>query len=386
MGEGAVMSGFARYCGKLGSVLALLTGGAAAFADVGDTVHVESHQANFIVETLAEDLEFPWALAFLPNGEMLISERGGKLMRRSADGALTDIAHDLPVTVINQGGLFDISPHPEFEENQLIYAAFATGSQQSPRTALARFELNDDKAENVEIIFRADMKTKRGRHFGGRIVWAGPDTLFLTLGDGGGYMKQSQNTGNHWGAIVRLTADGAAHPGNPFEETDGAKPEIWSYGHRNVQGAALHPDSGELWTHEHGARGGDELNIARPGRNYGWPAVTYGIDYSGDIISELTQADGYEEPLWYWRPSIAPSGLAIYDGEAFPEWRGDVFVGALAGAKLERLEIDGERVIGVEPLLIEEYERIRDVRVGPNGFVYLLTDSGSARLLRLTPQ
>lgn len=366
---------------------AALAAAPAAQAEPGSVIFTEdSHQARFQVRVVAEGFDFPWSIAFLPGGDMLVAERSGALKRVAPDGAAREIAHDLAVTTINQGGLHDAIPHPDFAENRLVYIAYATGGERRPATALARARLSIDglSLENAEEIFRADMRAARGRHFGGKIVWLDDGTLALTLGDGGNYQTEAQDPSNHWGAIVRLTADGAPAEGNP-DLGEGAKPDIWSYGHRNVQGADLHPETRALWTHEHGARGGDELNIAEAGGNYGWPTVSYGINYNGTPISDVQSGEGFEEPIWYWRPSIAPSGLSFYTGDEFPNWRGDLFVGALAGMQVQRLELDGERVIGAEPLLLDLEERIRDVRQGPDGRLYVTTDSPEGRILRIEP-
>ncbi len=358
----------------------------AAAQSAGEAVLREtSHQARFQVVEVASGFELPWALAWLPDGTLLVTERSGALNRVSADGSATAIDHGLDVTVLNQGGLFDVAVPPNFADTGLLYLAFATGGRAEPTTALARGRLNParDALEDVEVIFTADMRAQRGRHFGGKLVFDGPDTLYLTLGDGGGFQDESQDPTNHWGAIVRLSADGTPKPadGLPADAAAG----LFSYGHRNVQGAALHPETGALWTHEHGARGGDEINIVAGGENHGWPAVTYGINYNGTVISEAQSGPEFTEPVWYWRPSIAASGMAFYTGDAFPNWRGDLFVGGLVAQRVERFEVDGDRVIGMEPLLLELGERIRDVRQGPDGLLYVATDSPEGRVLRLEP-
>ena len=346
----------------------------------------ETQQADFTVETVASGLEFPWSMAFLPGGDMLVSERDGRL-RYVEDGVLRDApVTGLPrILVANQGGLLGLALHPDFQDNRLVYFAFSEGRNSANHTALARARLSEDgrALSDVETLFRVNFDKEGGYHFGGRILFLEDGTLLLTLGEGARYRDEAQNLENHLGTIVRLNDDGTVPFDNPFVSARGARPEIWTYGHRNVQGIAINPATGEVWSHEHGARGGDEVNRIEPGRNYGWPRVTYGVNYDGTQISEATHADGLEQPLWYWVPSIAPSGMSFYAGGEFPEWQGDLFVGALAGSMVVRFEIDGDRIIGQETLLDDRGERIRDVQTGPDGHLYLLTDAPDGALLRL---
>src|SRR5262249_8125085 len=270
-----------------------------------------------------------------------------------------------------------------------IYFCFAEPVSGGARTALARARLVDEatpRLENVKVIFHQEGPLSSGNHFGCRIAQTPDDNLFLTMGDHFSARDQAQNLGNHLGKAVRIRPDGWVPPDNPFVNRSGAKPEIWSYGHRNSQGLALHPTSGKPWEHEHGPRGGDEINILAPGKNYGWPVIGYGIDYNGAKIHESTKKDGMEQPIWYWVPSIAPSGMAFLTGDLFPAWRGNLFVGALAGAALVRLELDGEKVVKEERLLQQLRERIRDVRQGPDGALWLVTDNSAGRLLRVAPK
>jgi len=347
---------------------------------------VDSRQARFRVVTVAGGLEHPWSVAFLPEGEFLVTERGGTLYRIAQDGKKTKIGGVPEVMARGQGGLLDVVLAPDFETSRMIYFSYAGGSWLKANTELARARLNLESSslENVEVIFRADPKVNGGNHFGSRILFLPDGTLLLTLGERNN-RDEAQNPENHLGTIVRLNPDGTIPDDNPYKGKAEFRPEIYSWGHRNVQGAALQPETGAVWAHEHGPKGGDEVNIIRPGANYGWPAISYGIDYTGLKITDKMEAPGMEQPVIYWVPSIAPSGMAFYAGDKFPQWKGDLFVGALVLTHLRRLEIDGGKVTDQEILLADMEERIRDVRSGPDGYIYLLTDSSEGRLLRLEP-
>lgn len=365
------------------SLLAL--GASAAPALAQDSVE-QSQQADFRVVTLASGLAHPWGLAFLPDGGMLITERPGRL-RLFKDGALQDapISGVPEVNARGQGGLLDVALHPDFADNGLVYLSYAGSAGGKAGTEVLRARFDDAQLRDSEVIFRAEPKTPGTAHYGSRLSFDRENRLYITLGDRRNYMDEAQKPSSHLGSVIRLEDDGGIPADNPFVGVEGTRPEIFSYGHRNVQGMARHPESGRIWTHEHGPRGGDEVNVLKAGANYGWPAITYGIDYSGAIISEKTAAPGMEQPVVYWVPSIAPSGMAFYDGNRFPQWKGDLFVGALAGRHLRRLELDGQEVTAQEELLADLGERIRDVRAGPDGYLYLLTDSSNGRLLRLEP-
>ena len=340
------------------------------------------------VTILTRGLEHPWSLAFLPDGRMLVTERPGRLRYVEADGTLdpTPIG-GLPAAVAQagQGGLHDIALHPDFADNRLVYIAYAGKSGRSYGTELARGRLDGHRLADVEVLFRA-LPKQGGRHFGGRVVLDGKGHVFLTLGDRG-ERPRAQDLGDHAGSVIRLAEDGGVPADNPFASVAGARPEIFSLGNRNVQGAAMNPWTGELWAHEHGPQGGDEVNVIRSGVNYGWPVITYGKNYGiGTSIGEGTHKEGVAQPLHQWTPSIAPSGMAFYDGDRFPGWRGSLLVGALKFRLLARLELDGERVVHEERMLEDVLGRIRDVRVGPDGFVYLLNDHPNGVIARLEPE
>ena len=358
--------------------------GESPFAD--GPIPESSTLEDFRIFTLAEDLEHPWGMAMLPDGEILITERPGQL-RLWRDGELDPkpIQGVPKVYAAGQGGLLDVALHPNFAENKLVYLSYAGGKSGSAGTEVARGRFTGEALEDLEVIFRVSPKTGGRNHYGGRLLFTPEGQLMVSTGDRYSYLDQAQDVGDHLGTIVRLRDDGGAPEDNPFVGQEGAKPEIYSYGHRNVQGLALRPEDGSIWAHEHGPRGGDEVNLIRPGVNYGWPAITYGIDYSGDVISDLTEAPGMAQPVVYWDPSIAPSGMAFYDGAHFPAWQGDLFVGALAGSHLRRLVLEGDEVVEQELLLEDLEERIRDVRSAPDGYLYILTDSPEGRLLRLEP-
>ena len=346
----------------------------------------DSRLHRFRVVTLTDALEFPWGLAFLPDGRMLVTERPGRLRIVEKDGSLSAPLAGVPaVAAQGQGGLLDVALAPDFARSRTIYLSYAEpGDGGTAGTSVARARLGDNGLENVQVVFRQEPKVSGGSHFGSRLVFGRDGDLFITTGD-----RQNrplvQDLTKLQGKVVRIRPDGSIPPDNPFVNRGGARPEIWSYGHRNIQGAALHPETGQLWTVEHGARGGDELNAPKAGKNYGWPVITYGVDYSGASIGEGQRKEGMEQPVHYWDPSIAPSGLMFYTGNRFPNWKGNAFVGALGHRLLARLELDGERVRSEEQLLEGMSRRIRAVVQGPDGYIYLLTDDANGRIMRLEP-
>lgn len=338
------------------------------------------------VETVARGLSHPWGLAFLPDGRMLVTERPGRLRIVGPDGTVGPPLAGVPAVVASgQGGMLDVALDPGFAQNRVIWLTYSEPGAGGAGTALARARLGGAGLEQLRVVFRQQPKLGGGGHFGSRIVFSRDGHIFVTLGE---RMRRdmAQDLRRHTGKVVRLSPDGSVPPDNPFVGRRDALPEIWSWGHRNPQGATLHPATGALWIVEHGAMGGDEVNIPKPGRNYGWPVITYGRDYSGARIGEGTSKAGMEQPVHYWDPSIAPSGMTFYTGDRYPGWNGSLFVGSLKFGMLVRLETSGERVTAEERLLQGLDERIRDVRQGPDGYLYLLTDEGNGRILRLTPQ
>jgi glucose/arabinose dehydrogenase len=355
----------------------------APVADVPDAA-VASDQATFRVVEVAGGLEHPWAMAFLPDGDLLITERPGRL-RILRDGVLdpTPVEGVPDVYASGQGGLLDVALDPDFASNRRIYLSYAAQGEGGAGTRVARARLGDGRLEDLEVIFEGFM-AGGGRHFGSRLGFDPEGYLFVTLGERG-QDERAQELGVLAGKVVRLHPDGSVPEDNPFVGRDDAAPEVYSWGHRNPQGLAVHPETGRVWVEEHGPRGGDEINIVEAGVNYGWPVITYGRAYSGLPMGEGSEKEGMAQPLYYWVPSISPSGMAFYQGEAFPDWQGDLFVGALSGQLLARLELDGEQVVEEERLLDGVLGRIRDVRVGPDGYLYLLTDYADGALVRLEP-
>ena len=348
---------------------------------------IKTQELAIRVVKVVEGLEYPWGLAFLPDGGMLVTERPGRLRIVGNDRRLDpNPVSGLPsVTAYGQGGLLDVALHPRYAQNGLVYLSYAARGEGGIGTEVARGRLTGHRLENVEVIFRQQPKGTTGRHFGSRLVFDREGYLYITLGERG-EQDRAQRPDDHAGSVIRLHDDGRVPKDNPFVGKAGWKPEKYTLGNRNMQGAALHPQTGLLWTHEHGPQGGDEINVIRAGVNYGWPVITYGANYgTGTKIGEGTHKPGMAQPLHYWVPSIAPSGMAFYTGDKFPAWRGDLFIGALRDQMLVRIKLDGEKVVGEERIIRNILGRIRDVRNGPDGYIYLLTDESNGVLARLEP-
>jgi glucose/arabinose dehydrogenase len=372
------------------AALAIPFTGGPALAEITKAPTVVTKTA-IRAETVAKGLVHPWGLAFLPDGRQLVTERPGRMRIVGKSGALSDPIEGVPrVYASGQGGLLDVVLSPDFASSGLIYFSYSEpreGGRNGTTVARAKLvtEGGGGRLENVEVIFRQQPSSTGSMHFGSRLVFARDGNLFVTLGERFHSRDRAQDLSYHFGKVVRLRPDGSVPDDNPFTGQSGARPEIWSYGHRNTQAAAIHPATGKLWIVDHGPRGGDEVNIPEKGKNYGWPIITYGRDYSGAKIGVGTHKAGMEQPIYYWDPSIAPSGMAFYSGDLIPEWKGNLFVGALAGQALHRLVLDGEKIVGEEKLLSELGERIRDVRQGPDGALWLLTDNPNGRVLRVVP-
>ena len=343
--------------------------------------------AQVKTETVARGLANPWALAFLPDGRMLVTERPGRLRLIGSDGRLGEPLAGLPpVDVDGQCGLLDVAVDPRFAQNQTLYWTYAEAGAGGNGVAVARGRLNGQQLDDVKVIFRQSPKVRSNLHCGSRLVFTRDGHLMVGLGDRYSRKDDAQTLDNHLGKVVRIDTTGGAPAGNPFIGKPGALPELWSLGHRNIQGGALHPVTGEVWMVEHGPQGGDEINVVEAGRNYGWPVVTYGRNYgTGTRIGEEGPKPGYEQPLKWWVPSIAPSGMAFVTSDRYAGWKGQLLVGALRGQSLVRLTLDGRRVVAEERVSQEPGERIRDVRQGPDGYLYIVTDSSDGKVLRLLP-
>lgn len=341
--------------------------------------------APVMVTTVASGLNHPWSVAFLPDGRMLVTERAGRL--RVIEGgklAPKPVAGVPAVDARSQGGLFDVLPHPKFAENKLIYLSYAGGPSSANATYIARARLDGDHLSDLKVIFRTRNLKNTPVHYGGRMAWLGDGTLVMTVGDGFDFREQAQKLESGFGKIIRIRDDGSIPADNPFVGKAGARPEIWSYGHRNEQGLAYDPVSKRLYEHEHGPRGGDEVNIIEKGGNYGWPVATHGIDYSGASISPFKTYKGMIDGVVVWVPSIAPSGLAVYRGTMFPDWNGDLLVGALVDKNVRRIDIEGGNVLGEQLVFPQIKARIRDIRVAPDGAIWVTTDDDAGKVYRVS--
>jgi glucose/arabinose dehydrogenase len=338
------------------------------------------------VETVATGLDHPWGFAFLPDGRIIVTERSGGVRLIDRAGKVSSPLAGAPrVAASGQGGMLDVALDPGFAQNRTVYLSFSEPGDGGAGTAVARMQLGANALENVQVIYRQEPKVSGGGHFGSRIVFSRDGKLFITQGDRFNHRERAQDLSTTIGKVVRINPDGSVPRDNPFVGRSGAKPEIWSYGHRNMQGATLHPETGQLWTVEHGAAGGDELNHPEAGKNYGWPVITYGRDYSGRKIGEGAVKEGMEQPVYYWDPVIAPSGMIVYTGDRYPGWKGSFLIGSMQPGALVRLTLTNGVVTGEERYLHDMRERVRDVQQGPDGYVYLITDSSDGRLLRVLP-
>ncbi len=345
------------------------------------------------VESVLGGLEHPWSITWLPDGSALVTERPGRL-RVIRNGRLDPrpVSGLPPILALGQGGLLDVALHPDFADNRLVYLTLTIGTEEANRIALARGRFDGRSLLDTEVIFEIADAKSGSQHFGSRIVWLPDHSLLMSVGDGGNppasfrgedIRDQAQNPATHFGKILHLNDDGSPHAANPHAGQSAARPEIWTLGHRNIQGLARDPESGRVWANEHGSRGGDELNLIEGGHNYGWPVVSYSNEYWGPPVADETSRPGITDPVLVWTPSKAPSGLTVYTGERFPRWRGDLFSGALKFQQVRRIRLDGTRVIGEEKLSIGK--RVRDVKQGPDGYLYLLTDAADGELLRIVP-
>lgn len=343
--------------------------------------------ADYRVEVIADGLENPWTVAFLPDGRMLVTERPGRLRVIDLNGLVSEPIKGLPeVFASEQAGLFDVLLAEDFAQSQELYISFAHGDDDANHIRIVRARFDGGQLLDVMPVFTSQPAKDGPYHYGGRMAWMRDGTLVMGTGDGFFYREVSQDLNSHWGKVIRIHHDGSVPEDNPFVHREGALPEIYSYGHRNVQAILVDPESGDVYAHEHGPRGGDELNLILPGRNYGWPLITYGRDYSWSRISPFTALPGMEQPLLHWTPSIAPAGMTLYDGELFPEWRGNFFVAALAEESVRRVVLRDRGEEAEQEVLFSELEqRIRDVRTGPDGALYLVTDESDGQLIRVAP-
>ena len=391
MGGAIALSG-AIGCTRVQSELSIPEGNAPTTSQA--KVSSTSNNPDVQMVTVLKNLEHPWGIAWLPEGDLLITERAGRL-RIARDGVLdpTPIAGVPEVFAKGQGGLLDIALHPRFEDNRLVYFTYSHGTSSANRTRIARASFDGRALSNWQDIFEVSQTKARGQHFGSRLVWLPDGTLLASIGDGGNppvklgdefIRQQAQNRGSHLGKVIRINDDGSIPSNNPFTNDTGAAPAVWSYGHRNIQGLAFDAIANRVWATEHGARGGDEVNLVEAGENYGWPVATHSREYSGGLISPETSLPGMVDPKAIWTPSIAPSGLAVYTGSAFPAWQGNLFAGGLVSQDIRRIELDeAGNVTNEESIPIGQ--RVRDIRQGPDGLLYILTDERNGQLIRLEP-
>jgi glucose/arabinose dehydrogenase len=376
-----------RQIVRLRSATALVAGFfliAASMTVMAKETTIESKDGPIKVEVVADGLDEPWGMAFLPDGRLLVTEKPGTLRIVAKDGTVSDPLKGVPEVIANgQGGLLDVALDPKFDANGLVYLSYSEPGDGGAGTAVARGKLSDAGLEDVKVIFRMQPKVEGPNHFGSRLVFAPDGKLFVTLGDRFKF-DPAQDLKSHLGKVVRINPDGSVPDDNPFVGKDDALPEIWSYGHRNVQGAAIHPETGKLWTIEFGPKGGDELNIPEPGKNYGWPVVSWGNHYDGKDIPDPPTHPEFTDAIHHWNPVISPSGMTFYTGDAFPSWKNELLIAGLSSQAIVRLTLEGQKVASENR--IEMGARIRDVAQGPDGAIYAITDESDGQLLRLTPK
>jgi len=335
--------------------------------DAGDIIETDDHKIR--VDRVVEGIRVPWGMAFLPDGRVLITERSGDLYLVENGRLAESTIQGVPEVVArNQGGLLDVQLHPDYEENGWIYLSYSYNGENGTGTAIMRARLDGMQLTDRQVLFQASPQSNRVHHFGSRIVFDNQNYLYFSIGDRG-EMQNAQDLTTHSGGVFRLHDDGSVPDDNPFNGSENAKPEFWTYGNRNIQGMAVHPGTGEIWAHEHGPRGGDEVNIIKKGNNYGWPEITYGINYNGTTITDQTEKEGMEQPFLYWDPSIAPSGMDFVTGDRYPNWKGDLMVGSLSFQYLHRVDLDGSDLVKQEELL-KDIGRVRSVKVAPDGYIY----------------
>jgi aldose sugar dehydrogenase len=369
------------------AAVAVVNDAAAQPSERFEPLSLRSEYHQLRVTRVAGGLDRPWAVAFLPDGDFLVTERVGRLQRIGADGTVTAVEGIPEVAAAGQGGLLDVSLHPRFAENALVYLTYSKGDASATTTAVARGRLGDGRLVDVEDIFVQDRLSQPGRHYGSRIAWMADGTMLVSIGDRGAEPPRSQDPGDHAGTVLRLNDDGSVPADNPFVGRDDVLPEIWSYGHRNIQGMVIDPASGKVWATEHGPRGGDELNLVEPGNNYGWPSAGLGRDYrTEEMFGEARSLPGMVDPVYELTPTIGPSGLALVTGDRFPRWQGNLLAGGLRPANIRRLVIENDIVVHDEELIRGAVGRIRDVREGPDGAIYVVTDEAEGGLYRIEPE
>ena len=346
------------------------------------TLPTNAEEQTYRLETLAEGLNFPWSVDFLPNGDLLVAELEGTLKRISKDGSSSNSVSAVPTVYrASQGGLFDVLLDKDFATNSTLYLSYAEGDSEENGTTVARATLTGNALTDVEVIFTASPRKYAPLHYGGRMAFTSDDLLLITTGDGFDFREHAQDLNSHLGKTIRINKDGSPAQGNPFPEA----PKVWTYGHRNPQGLAIALD-GTVYLNEHGPKGGDELNVITKANNYGWPAITYGMDYNGAYVSPLTEYPGMQQPQYVWTPSIGPSGMAFYEGNKFPKWQNSLFVGALVNKEVRRLTVENQQVTAEETVFAELDARIRDIRVGPDGLLYIVTDGDPGTVIRVHPE